>query len=86
MLKKPNYEFFLGSDNVFKSYYFTKGMIKQDPEIGKGYTGASIYLGFSLKYGPDMEHPMNANNIPGFSKEADGPGFFKRLFSKKQKK
>lgn len=85
LYKAPNFEFFIGSDQIFKTYYSTKGFITQDADIGKGNTATSFYLGFSLKFGNPMEHQANASAIPGFGKDADRPGFFKRLFGKKKK-
>jgi hypothetical protein len=84
MLKTPNLEFFIGSDNIFKSYYFTKGFITEDSNIGKGYTGASVYLGFSLKYGTPMQRRANATIIPGIGNNGDKAGFFKRILSRKK--
>ncbi len=65
MLKSPNAEFFIGSDQLLKSYYTTKGALAADENIGKGHTGASVYFGFAVKFGPLMERQQNANNIPG---------------------
>lgn len=65
MLKSPNTEFFIGSDQLLKSYYTTKGALAADENIGKGHTGASVYFGFAVKFGPLMERQQNANNIPG---------------------
>ncbi len=88
MIKTPNFEIFAGTDQMFKTYYTTKGIITSNNNLGKGYTGGSFYMGFAIKYGLSMEHPANANVIPGFEKSDDGterPGFFKRIFSKKAK-
>lgn len=87
MIKSPNTEFFIGTDQLFKTYQSARGLLNSDTEIGRGYSGASVYLGFSAKFGRDMEHQANANSIPGFSssdRDEDG-GFFKRLFTKKPK-
>ncbi|MXV52230.1 hypothetical protein GS399_14725 [Pedobacter sp. HMF7647] len=85
MYKTPNAEFFLGTDNVLKTYYTTKGLITNNENIGNGYTGASFYLGFGLKFGKIMEHDMNSSNIPGFGSRGDDSGFFGRLFGRKSK-
>jgi hypothetical protein len=82
MYKSPNFEFYLGSNQLFKTYNFTKGFISQDSGSAKGNTAASFYLGFSLKFGTPVEHQANASIIPGLD---DKPGFFKRLFGKKEK-
>lgn len=88
MIKSPNTEFFIGSDQLFKTYQSARGVINKSTDSGNGYTGASAYLGFAVKFGRDMEHQANANTIPGFSRydrEEDG-GFLKRLFTKKPKR
>lgn len=86
MLKSPNFELFIGSDQLFTTYYFAKGMIHEDETIGKENTGASFYFGFAVKFGTPMEHQANSSRIPGFGKDIDNPGFFKRLLSKKKRK
>ncbi|MDF3076662.1 MAG: hypothetical protein K0S09_551 [Sphingobacteriaceae bacterium] len=88
MLRWPNFEFYLGTDQLFKTYRTTKAVLQSNNVFGSGYTGASVYLGFSVKFGPDMEHPANANTIPGVEIISDGqqrPGFFGRLFGRRSK-
>jgi hypothetical protein len=82
MIKSPNTEFFIGSDQLFKSYYAAKGIYTKSENIGKGNTAAGIYLGFGLKFGGSMERQQNATTIPGIESVIK-PGFFRRLFSKK---
>ena len=80
MIKSPNVEFFIGSDQLFKTLDATKSLINNDPTIGNGYSGASAYFGFAVKFGPAMEHPLNANTIPGMEQVNSGRGsFFKRI-------
>ncbi|WP_051189793.1 DUF5723 family protein [Daejeonella oryzae] len=87
MIKSPNVELFIGSDQLFKTLQAAKALRKEDPEIGKGYSGASAYLGFAVKFGPAMEHPLNANRIPGLEeKRTAGDGIFKRIFNKFRRK
>lgn len=65
MVKSPNFEFFLGTDNIITTYYQAKGSIKQDENIGNGYNGASIYLGLGIKFGTIVDHPLNSDTMPG---------------------
>jgi hypothetical protein len=83
LIKSPNAEFYLGSDQILKSYYTTKGIITSNENMGKGNTAASVYLGFSLKFGAIKERWQNASYIP-MNDQRDG--FFKRLSKKIFKK
>ncbi|MBC8052501.1 MAG: hypothetical protein H7Y13_05515 [Sphingobacteriaceae bacterium] len=85
MLKTPNIEFFMGSDNVFKSYYIAKGVLTSNENIGKNHTAASVYLGFALKYGQSMERQQNASFIPVDDRDFK-ESFFKRLYKRVFKK
>ncbi|MEO8794949.1 MAG: DUF5723 family protein [Daejeonella sp.] len=82
MIKSPNVEFFLGSDQIFKTIEAARSLKNDDPTIGNGHSGASAYLGFAVKFGPAMEHPANSNNIPGLEMASSGPhrSFFSGLF------
>jgi hypothetical protein len=82
MIKTPNIEFYLGSDQLVKSLEIIKTFYKNETTYSSGYTGASFYMGFALKFGRVMEHPMNATQIPGFTKDPAG-GLIKRLIGKK---
>ena len=84
MIKSPNAEFFLGSDQLFKTFEALKGFNNSTSSYGKGYTGASFYLGFGLKFGPVLEHQANARNISGFTGNSVR-GLFKRLLGKTRK-
>ncbi len=85
MIKSPNTEFFLGSDQLFKTMDTQKALMNSDETIGSGYSGASFYLGFSLKFGRIMSRPQNDNYIPGINLKPSGkPGFFQRIFGKRQ--
>ncbi|MFD0766752.1 DUF5723 family protein [Mucilaginibacter lutimaris] len=79
MVKTPNVEFYIGSDRVVQSAnLFRAGVGKSDSQINKSgsFTGADFFLGFSLKFGNVIEHPMNASFIP----MGERPGFLKRLW------
>jgi hypothetical protein len=79
MYQTPNFEIFLGSDNMFKTVTQINGAIKQDRTIGNGYNGASFYMGVGIKFGNTVEHPQNTSTIPGIGEQETS--FFKRLFS-----
>lgn len=74
LLKSPNAEFFIGSDQSFKSISELRALIKDEP--AKGYPGISFYMGFSMKFGYVIEHHENANRIHDFN---TGMGFFERM-------
>lgn len=87
MYKTPNFEFFLGSEQLFKTYYSGKNAIFRSSANGRGYTAASAYFGLGFKFGPVREHPLNARSIPGVDNlKQDSPGFFQKLRSKIQRK
>jgi hypothetical protein len=82
MIKTPNKEFFLGSDQLFKTIRFVEDFRENSKAYSAGYTGASVYFGAGFKFGRVLEHPTNANYIPGLE-ETNGPGFMKRIFRRK---
>lgn len=81
MLKSPNAELFIGSDQLYKSYYTAKGILTSNENIGKNHTAAGVYFGFSLKYGQGKQRQQNATYIPLTEKDLK-EGFFKRMFKK----
>lgn len=83
MYQTPNFEVFLGSDNLFKTVTQVNGLIKQDRTIGSGYNGASFYMGIGIKFGNTVNHPQNSSYIPGIGDEESS--FFKRLFGRKKR-
>ncbi|ACU03760.1 DUF5723 family protein [Pedobacter heparinus] len=84
LYQTPNFEIFLGSDNLFKTVTQINGAVNRDATIGNGYNGASFYMGLGFKFGNTVEHPQNSSTMPGIGDEK--PGFFKRLFSVFSKK
>lgn len=82
MIKKPNIEFYTGSDHFLKTIEIFKNSIKNKSSYARGYTGASFYMGIAVKFGKVLEHAANATQIPGFTKNPD-KGFLKRLVKKK---
>lgn len=83
MIKSPNFELFLGTDQFAQTKTTAKNFINEETE-GNGYTAASFYFGFAVKFGSVLEHQPNATHIPGFDGKSESGGFFKRLFTKKK--
>jgi hypothetical protein len=79
MYKTPNFEVYLGSDNLFKSISTTNSVIDQDATIGRGYNSASFYMGVGIKFGRIVEHPQNSSSMPGI--DDNESSFFGRIFS-----
>jgi len=80
MVKTANWEFYIGSDKLTQ----TAGLITQAAnksasaiDQNGAYTAGNIFIGFSMKFGPVIEHPMNASTIPTGEK-----GFFGRLWGR----
>lgn len=77
MYQTPNFEFFLGTDNLLRT-----SAIRQQVRVNTGYTGASVYMGMSIKFGYVVEHPQNSSYMPGVGDDANrGNGFFSRFFN-----
>jgi len=77
MYKPNNMEIFLGSDRLLNTVTFAGSTGKGSTYTNGSYTGADIYFGFALKFGPVVEHPLNANTIPDGNK-----GFLARLWNR----
>ncbi|WP_293742512.1 DUF5723 family protein [uncultured Pedobacter sp.] len=77
----PNFELFMGTDNLVSTGYQTYGLIKKNAYTGRGPNGASFYMGVGIKFGNVVNHPQFADIIPGINDKSDGDGFFKSLFS-----
>lgn len=78
----PNFEFFLGTDNLMKSASIAKKVA--DENIN--YAAASIYMGIGIKFGYVVEHPQNSSYMPGVGDDADRKSFFSRIFGVFKKK
>jgi len=76
----PNFELFMGTDNLVATSFQTYGLIKKDATIGSGPNGASFYMGVGIKFGNVVNHPQFADVIPGIN-DNEGGNFFKSLFS-----
>jgi hypothetical protein len=78
MYQTPNFEVFLGSDNLFKTSSLLLGKNDTNSATNTSYNSASIYLGAGIKFGYIVEHPQNSSYMPGMEDEQQS--FFKRLF------
>ena len=76
----PNFELFMGTDNLVATSFQTYGLIKKDATVGSGPNGASFYMGVGIKFGNVVNHPQFADVIPGIN-DNEGGNFFKSLFS-----
>lgn len=83
----PNFEFFLGSDNLVSTAYTTKGIISSNGNTGSATNGvgASVYMGIGIKFGNVVNHPQFSDVMPGINDQNEG-SFFKNLFSVFKKK
>jgi hypothetical protein len=82
MIKSPNNEFFIGTDKLLQSGSLAVAdLFNSQTQINKtgSFTGADLYVGFSIKFGSVIEHPMNSSNIPMGD---DDKGFLGRLWDK----
>lgn len=78
MYQTPNFEVYLGTNNVFNTIDQTK-INKHNGTIGSGYNSFAVYAGLGIKFGYFVEHPQNSSYMPGLEEEETS--FFKRLFS-----
>jgi hypothetical protein len=78
MVKAPNAEFYIGSDRLMQTVSLVGATKKSEAQLSKsaGFSGADFFMGFSIKFGYVIEHPLDANFIP----LGDRPGFIKRLW------
>ncbi|MDQ0965521.1 hypothetical protein QFZ20_000924 [Flavobacterium sp. W4I14] len=76
----PNFELFMGTDNLVATSFQTYGLIKNDATVGSGPNGTSFYMGVGIKFGNVVNHPQFADVIPGIN-DNEGGSFFKSLFS-----
>lgn len=86
MYQSPNFEFFVGTDNLGKSLSAVRGLSKQDATVGTGYLGGAVYMGLGIKFGKTVNHPMNLSTMPGVNGEKPYKGFFRSLFTLFQRK
>ncbi|RYE36366.1 MAG: hypothetical protein EOP42_03615 [Sphingobacteriaceae bacterium] len=70
MIKSPNAEFFIGTEQLSRSAKFF------DENNTSYRSGINAFVGFSAKFGRLVEHPANASYIPMGNER----GFFNRLW------
>lgn len=78
MFKTPNTEFYIGTEQLFKSAH----VLNTNYSTSYNSTGINAFLGFSLKFGRFIEHPANASYIP----TGEESGFFNRMWTRIFKK
>jgi len=76
----PNFEIFMGTDNLISTANTARNIIKNDYTIGSGPVGSSFYMGVGIKFGNIVNHPQFSDVIPGINDNGGG-SFFKDLFS-----
>ncbi|WP_443939555.1 DUF5723 family protein [Pedobacter sp. MW01-1-1] len=81
--QNPNFELYLGSDDLTGTSKQMWGIIKEDATIGDGPNGTSFYMGIGIKFGRTVNHPQFADMMPGINDESTG--FFGNLFRKKKR-
>lgn len=86
MIQSPNFEMFLGTNDIIGSYYATKELLKNNSAEASSYHRGSVYLGMAFKIGYVVEHPQNMSWMPGVGVGKEKPGLFIRLFSIFKKK
>ncbi len=77
MVKSYNYEFFIGSERLLQTAGLASAIHSPASYSPGSFAGADFFLGFSLKFGPVVEHPMNASTIPNGER-----GFIGRLYNR----
>ncbi len=77
MVKSPNGEFYIGTDKLAQSASLLGSVHNYSSYSNGSFTGASFFLGFSLKFGPVIEHPLNASVMPNGER-----GFLGRLYNR----
>jgi hypothetical protein len=77
MVKSYNGEFFIGSDKLMQTVAFAGARNNYSTYTNGSFTGASFFMGFSLKFGPVIEHPLNSSVM-----ETGERGFLGRLYNR----
>ncbi|QEK51701.1 hypothetical protein FYC62_08540 [Pedobacter aquae] len=83
MLQSLTTELYLGSEKLLPSYYFTKGMLNKDANIGRSPTQMNIFMGLNIKFGRKVQSDGMADFIDGLN-DAE-TGFVYRLSNKERK-
>jgi hypothetical protein len=77
MIKSNNLEFFIGSERLFQTVSLAMASGNSSSYTNGSYTGADFFMGFALKFGQVIEHPLNSSTMPNGEK-----GFFGRLYNR----
>lgn len=64
MLKSPNFEFYLGSNQLIGTYQNVRRLVNSNAGLGSGYIGASLYFGLGIKFGRVVYHRENSPSVP----------------------
>ena len=86
MLQTPNFEMFLGTNDLIQTYYASKDIIKNNEAVATGYNRGSVYIGMAFKIGYVVEHPMNMSWMPKVGEDKDRKSFFGSVFGIFKKK
>ena len=84
MIKKTDWEFFIGSDSLLPTARLGYDALKQQPSYGTSFTEGNIFLGFSVKFGAVTEHPMNSSTVPIGEEKGFLGRFFDSIFKSKR--
>lgn len=84
LVQSANAEFYLGSESIFPSYYFAKGYLTKNQNIGNGNPKESLYLGLNVKFGRKMQTIGNADEIRGLNDKETG--YVVRLSNKERRR
>lgn len=85
MLQTPNFEMFLGTNDLMQTYYASKDLIR-NTESATGYNRGSVYLGMAFKIGYIVEHPSNMSWMPKVGTDKDRKSVFQSMFGIFKKK
>ncbi len=72
LIKSPNAEFYIGTEQLFPSYYLAKSYLTKNEQIGTRYPRAGFYIGLNIKFGPKMQSIGTADEIPGLNSRESG--------------
>jgi hypothetical protein len=64
MYKTPNFEFYIGSDKLVQTVQLTANQLSKNQNSilqNNAFTGASLFVGLTFKFGNLIEHPMNGS-------------------------
>jgi len=86
MIQTPNFEMFLGTNDLIETYYASKNIFNSKDAVETGYHRGSVYLGMAFKIGYVVEHPMNMSWMPGVGEGKERQSFFGRIFGIFKKK